>query len=142
MSNTILAAIDLAHAEDQTEILIRAHDLAKLDQAALAVITVVPDFGMSIVGSFFPADTEKKALAQARANLERFIEQQLGAAANAEPIVQIGNAYENILKTAETRQVSTIVIGAHKPNFTDYLLGPHAARVVRHASCSVHVVRA
>ena len=34
-----------------------------------------------------------------------------------------------------------IVIGAHKPDFKDYLLGPNAARVVRHSHCSVHVVR-
>ena len=35
-----------------------------------------------------------------------------------------------------------IVIGAHRPDLKDYLLGPHAARVVRHAECSVLVVRA
>ncbi|MEP3300223.1 MAG: universal stress protein, partial [Pseudoruegeria sp.] len=34
-----------------------------------------------------------------------------------------------------------IVIGAHRPDFKDYLLGPNAARVVRHSECSVYVVR-
>ncbi|WP_294608870.1 universal stress protein [Roseovarius sp.] len=34
-----------------------------------------------------------------------------------------------------------IVIGSHKPGLSDFLLGSTAARVVRHAPCSVHVLR-
>ncbi len=30
---------------------------------------------------------------------------------------------------------------AHRPEMDDYLLGSHAARVVRHAPCSVFIVR-
>jgi nucleotide-binding universal stress UspA family protein len=33
-----------------------------------------------------------------------------------------------------------IVMGAHRPAFQDYLIGPNAARVVRHAKCSVLVL--
>lgn len=141
MSNLVLAAIDLSHAEEERVILAKAKDLAALEQAKLAVIAVVPDFGMSIVGSFFPKDAAKNALAKAKVDLKSFIERELGENADVEHIVQIGNAYEKILKAAEKLKASTIVIGAHKPNFEDYLLGPHAARVVRHATCSVYVVR-
>jgi nucleotide-binding universal stress UspA family protein len=34
-----------------------------------------------------------------------------------------------------------IVMASHRPELKDYLLGPNAARVVRHAECSVLVVR-
>ncbi len=34
-----------------------------------------------------------------------------------------------------------IIVASHKPNVGDYLLGTTAARVVRHATCSVFVVR-
>ena len=34
-----------------------------------------------------------------------------------------------------------IVIGCHAPGVGDFLLGSNAARVVRHAGCSVYVVR-
>ena len=37
--------------------------------------------------------------------------------------------------------VDCIVMGSHKPGFSDYLLGSTAARVVRHAPCAVHVYR-
>lgn len=32
-------------------------------------------------------------------------------------------------------------MAAHRPALKDYLLGPNAARVVRHSNCSVLVVR-
>ena len=34
-----------------------------------------------------------------------------------------------------------VVIASHRPGLQDYLLGSTAARVVRHAACSVHVLR-
>jgi nucleotide-binding universal stress UspA family protein len=36
---------------------------------------------------------------------------------------------------------TVIVVGAHKPDLSEYLLGPNAARIVRHSKCSVYVVR-
>jgi nucleotide-binding universal stress UspA family protein len=32
-------------------------------------------------------------------------------------------------------------MGSHRPELSDYLLGPNAGKVVRHAKCSVMVVR-
>ena len=46
-----------------------------------------------------------------------------------------------ILKHAEENDVDCIVIASHSPGLADYLLGSTAARVVRHAKCSVHVMR-
>ena len=34
-----------------------------------------------------------------------------------------------------------IVMASHQPKFSDYLLGSTAARVVRHAKCSVLIAR-
>ena len=42
---------------------------------------------------------------------------------------------------AEDDKVDLIIIASHKPGLQDYFLGSTAARVVRHASCSVLVVR-
>ena len=46
-----------------------------------------------------------------------------------------------ILATAKKVRADLIVMAAHRPEFRDYLLGPNAYRVVRHAECSVLVVR-
>jgi universal stress protein F len=56
-------------------------------------------------------------------------------------IVATGSIYQEILSTAEKAGSDLIVIGAHDPDLKDFLLGPNASRIVRHAKCSVHVVR-
>ncbi len=56
-------------------------------------------------------------------------------------IVGEGTVYEVILDMAEKVEADLIVMASHRPELQDYLLGPNAARVVRHAKCSVLVVR-
>jgi universal stress protein F len=52
-----------------------------------------------------------------------------------------GHSGRTILDWAEANAVDCIVIASHRPGLQDYLLGSTAGRVVRHARCSVHVVR-
>lgn len=49
--------------------------------------------------------------------------------------------YDAILKEADRIDADAIVVGAHRPQLRDYLVGPNAARVVRHARQSVFVIR-
>ena len=55
--------------------------------------------------------------------------------------IRHGKPAEQILKYAEAENVDCIVIASHKPGLSDYFLGSTAARVVRHAPCTVHVIR-
>ena len=142
MAQSVLAAIDLAHEDVMDQILLRAKQLADLDRAGLAVVTVIPDFGMSIIGSFFDQDVMDKARQTARERLHEFTARMLGdVASKVQHIVASGNAYEEIIGTSEQIDADLIVLGAHSPELKDYLLGPNAARVVRHSKCSVYVVR-
>ncbi len=52
-----------------------------------------------------------------------------------------GHVYRGILDFAQENSVDCIVMGSHKPGLSDYLIGSTAARVVRHATCAVHVHR-
>lgn len=45
------------------------------------------------------------------------------------------------METAAKIGADLIVIGSHRPEMGDFLLGPNAARVVRHSKVSVLVVR-
>ena len=96
---------------------------------------------MSIVGSFFPQDFEEKALEKAKEQLGAFMDAELGPEIEAVGHVAHGSIYEEILHAAKALGCDLIVIGAHRPELKDYLLGPNAARVVRHAPQSVMVVR-
>lgn len=52
-----------------------------------------------------------------------------------------GNAGRSIVDYADDHGADCILVRSHKPDLSDYLLGSTAARVVRHAPCSVHVLR-
>ena len=56
-------------------------------------------------------------------------------------IVKTGNVYESIIVAAKKIDCDLIIMSAHRPDLKDYLLGPNAARVVRHSDRSVLVVR-
>jgi nucleotide-binding universal stress UspA family protein len=55
--------------------------------------------------------------------------------------VRAGSIYGEILAEAETWGADLIIIGSHRPAMSSYLLGSNAKTVVRHAKCSVLVVR-
>ncbi|TCM86172.1 universal stress protein [Rhodovulum steppense] len=143
MTASVLCAIDISQPEIDLCVLRVAERLARLDDARLDVITVVPDFGMSVVGQYFDKEFHDRAVAKARKLLDKFVIEAIGAEANkaVRHIVATGKAYEEILHAAREAGSDLIVIGAHKPDLRDYLLGPNAARVVRHSDCSVYVVR-
>lgn len=143
MSGPVLCAVDTSNKYRDKGVLRKAAQLAALDGAQLDVITVVPDYGMSMVGQFFDKSHHEKVEVEARKIVREIVDENLepDVAQKVRVIVSTGRAYEEILKVADADKASLIVIGAHKPDFTDYLLGPNAARVVRHASASVFVVR-
>ena len=46
-----------------------------------------------------------------------------------------------LLREATEWRADLIVVGSHRPVMSDYLLGSNAKTIVRHAQCSVLVVR-
>ncbi|MGX9352904.1 universal stress protein [Shimia sp. W99] len=142
MTNHVLCAIDLTHKRDAEEkLLLKAADLAKHYGATLSVVTVVPDYGMSIVGSYFKDGTLEKAVAAANDELHKFVAETLPDFGHVQHIVEVGTAYEMILDAIKRSKADLVVMGAHKPDLMDRLQGPNSARVARHAPCSVLVVR-
>ncbi|WP_169568037.1 universal stress protein [Sneathiella limimaris] len=141
MFKHILLAIDLEHPESWVKMVPEAVNYAKNAEATLHVMTVTPDFGMSLVGSFFPKDHEAKMMQEVNDKLHQFVKDNIPSDIKVQHIVGHGNAYEEILRMQKKLKCDLIIIGAHRPKMQDYLLGPNAARVVRHANCSVLVVR-
>lgn len=141
MTGPVLVAVDLPHANEQKSIIEMAARLASLDNLTLNLITVIPDYDMSYVGGFFKEDAIHRVLEETSNKLYALAAELLGADQKAHCIVSKGKACEEILLAAERIEASLIVIGAHEPDNKRYLLGRTAARVMRHAHCSVYVVR-
>ena len=89
------------------------------------------------VATYLSEDAVREAQANAKARLQ---EKTAGLSDVTAELV-VGHAYRSIIDYASENGVDCIVIGSHKPGLSDYLLGSTAARVVRHASCAVHVCR-
>ncbi len=141
MYKTVLLAVDLNHDSSWAKALPMALGHCRAFGAALHVMTVVPDMGMAIVGSFFPSDFEAKAIARATEELHALTAEHVPAGTKAHHIVASGTIYREILSAADQVGADLIIMSARRPELEDYLLGPNAARVVRHARCSVLVVR-
>ena len=138
MYTKILLPIDIADESSWLKSLPVARSLADQYGAELHLLTVVPEFGMSIVGSFFPAGYERDAMTATQKKLESFAGEH---APGAKVDVAHGTPYQQILKTSESIGADLIVLSAHRPEQSEFLLGPNAARVARHAKMSVLVVR-
>ncbi|WP_171099181.1 MULTISPECIES: universal stress protein [unclassified Ruegeria] len=143
MIKSVLCAVDISNGTLDSQVLTTAAAMADQNAAQLDVVTVLPDFGESWVSGFFEADFHEKAVDEAHDKLVELCTNVLGEARNdtIRHVVGTGTAYQEILKTAKSAGSDLIVIGAHKPDLKDYLLGPNAARVVRHSDASVYVVR-
>jgi nucleotide-binding universal stress UspA family protein len=141
MYDNILLAIDLAHLDDEREAVETTVRYARDFGSKIHILTVVPDYGLSFVGGFFPSDHEKRALEAANSQLHAFTGQAIPAEIRHRHIVDHGVIYKIILHYARETKADLIVMSAGRPELEDYLLGPNAARVVRHAKCSVLVVR-
>ncbi len=141
MYKNILLPVDLNSVETQLKAVQTAAELARTFGAGLHVLTVVPDFGMSIVGTFFPDGFEKEALERANETLHDFVKQNLPGGLPVQHIIGRGSVHREVLRIARETGADLIVMASHQPELQDYLLGPSAAHVVRHTSCSVMIVR-
>jgi len=137
----ILCAVDISDQTDAKKILSEAEKLATTYSATLSILTVVPDYGSSWVGSFFKEGTLKLATETAMETLRALTVDVKSRGLNVQHIVEVGTGYEKILSSANQIEADLIVVGAHKPDLADRIIGPNAARVVRHATASVMVVR-
>lgn len=99
----------------------------------LHVIEQVPSYATTMASLSYLEEARKAAQAQ----LERMAE----GIPNAEAVVVEGHSGRAILDYAAEKWSDCIVIASHRPGLQDYFLGSTAAHVVRHAGCSVHVVR-
>ncbi len=140
MSKNVLLAVDLNHESSWRKALPEAVSMVT-EGGTLHVLTVIPSFGTSLVGSFFPSDFADKAEAEARAALARLVAREVPEGVRVETSVAHGTIYRKIIETADEMGADLIVMAAARSEMQDYLLGPNAARVVRHASQSVYVVR-
>lgn len=139
MTKITLVPIDIAQEQAGGAALGLAQDLAKLQGGKLVLLNVVEQMPGYIV-SQLPVGFHEESLGEADEKL-REIAGRHGLAETAEVVIREGRPSTEILEYATEIGADLIVIASHDPGLADFFLGSVAARVVRHAHCSVMVVR-
>ncbi|AXT34474.1 universal stress protein [Phaeobacter sp. LSS9] len=140
MYNHILVPIDLDQPEASEKAVKTAAQIARDYGATLHFLNVVVPVG-TLASTFFPDGFQKKVTKAAMDRLHEYSKAQNVEDITLHHVVAEGSIYDQILNISERVESDLIVMASHRPELSDYLLGPNAARVVRHAKCSVMVVR-
>ncbi|QLF69574.1 universal stress protein [Peteryoungia desertarenae] len=136
MYKTIIVPVDCAQLDKGEKILRQAATL--LDEGGeIIVISVVEDMP-GYIAIDLPVDVIEGTVRDARAKLTE-LKQKTNIDAKLE--IRSGAAAREILAAAQEHQADLIIIASHVPDFSNYLIGATADRVVRHAKCSVLVDR-
>lgn len=136
MYHKILIPLAMAAPDDSLRPLAEGRALAA-PGAEITVLHVIEDVPAQ-AAAYLPPDYVPNLHAARLADLTARVEGVAGARAE----VADGNAAATILERAEALGADCIVIASHRPGgLRDWLIGSTAARVVRHARCSVLVIR-
>jgi len=136
MHKTILVPIDIAHLTEGKKTVDVALSNAT-EGSKIVLLNVIEDIPKWAAAQLVTGTLEKS---------KQHAHDELKAIANEHDAsidveIRMGHTYKIILDVATEIKADLIVIASHRPGFKDYYLGSTAAKVVRHAKCSVHVVR-
>ncbi|AIL64724.1 Universal stress protein F [Rickettsiales bacterium Ac37b] len=141
MYKTIIFPIDVnsKHAWDKS--FAAVIELVRASNAKLYLMTVIPNYGMNLVHQYFPKGWLEEMIKKVNVELNNIATKHLPDDIKIDYIVERGPIYQCIVDKAAELDADLIVMAAHRPELKDYLLGPNAAKVVRHAKTSVLIVR-
>lgn len=141
MFENLLLAVDVTSPDGASKSVAAAVALAKAHGSTLHLLNVVPDSGMAIVGASLAPDHMKRLMEAAQNEMHAWTDKNVPNEVSHQIHIVEGTVYDQIIHVANKLDVDAIIVGAHRPEFRDYLIGPNAARVARHATQSVFVVR-
>lgn len=134
MHRKIIVSLALDHGIS-TEALTIARHLKGNDGEIHAVHVYEPP--NSTVNAYVSEEIVKQAVNGAREKLA----DRIAGAPDVEAVMLQGQPGRAITNYAEKIGADCIIVGSHEPGLSDYFLGSTASRVVRHAPCSVYVIR-
>ncbi|MBS9717082.1 universal stress protein [Pseudohalocynthiibacter aestuariivivens] len=134
MYKKVIVSLALDHGIGQTAIE-AARSLVDKGGEIIAVHVYEPLHGS--VSTYVTDEAVATALQKTK---DRLAERVAGSP-DVKALLLKGHSGRVITDYAKECGADCIVIGSHKPGLSDYFLGSTAARIVRHAPCSVHVLR-
>ena len=136
MFKTIIVPVDLSHTEQADTMLATAKQLGG-DDVHVILLNVVEDIPKH-ASVDMPVGFADKCKQSAEETLGTIAK---ASGMNANVVVRVGKPHATILGVANEKNADMIIVTSHQPGMQDYLLGSTAAKIVRHAKCSVVVLR-
>jgi universal stress protein F len=140
MFHRLILAVDLADDAPNPKGLKQALELVKASGGELRLVNVQPLLPATFM-EYVPADFDEEQVKRANDALEAVAATIDLPAPRLSQVVVSGGVYHELLGEATEWRADLIVVGSHRPVMSDYLLGSNAKTIVRHAQCSVLVVR-
>jgi nucleotide-binding universal stress UspA family protein len=140
MFKNIVVPIDLAEQSSWRTAFPVAIELVKTLGGKLHIATVVRDID-ALWKTQYSLLAYETLIGEAERRLATCVADNIPKELEPSVIIGYGSIYAEILRIAESVGADLIVMASHRPEMKDYLIGPNAAKVVRHAPCSVLVVR-
>lgn len=137
--SNILVPIDLDEPSSWSKTVPVAIQISKCFGAQVTLAYVVPGTQLALEAQW-SAIGFRRVIDTSRARLTTLAD-ELSEGCSFDVTVADGNIYVGILDAAVSAEADLIILASHRPTMKDYLLGANAAKVVRHAVCSVMVVR-
>ncbi len=141
MLNKILVSVDLS-TEAMTEKLCKAaNDLAQKYDSEVKLLTVMPDYGMPLVASYFPEGAQEKLKEETKQKLNDLADKFFTVPVKGK--LRQGKRRTAILKAIEEESPDLVMMGCRrkKSRRNQRLLGATGTVVSDRAGCSVMIVR-
>ena len=135
MYKSILIPVDLANVTKVSSLIDHASEHS--GNSKIILLNVVEDIP-SWAAVELPRGILDKSVQSSTEQLESLV---ASAGIEVEIEVRVGHPYKTILEVADEKEADLIIVASHQPDLQNYLIGSTAAKVVRHATCSVLVVR-
>lgn len=140
MFKKIVVPVDPSEIDFAKPAVEAAANLAAQASGEVRLIAVLPVMN-GYVSELLPADYEVALEKETDARV-RGLGSTAGIPADKLSIVmRTGSVYHEVIDEASDWGADAIVVCSHRPVMSTYLLGSNAAKIVRHAPCSVLVLR-
>jgi nucleotide-binding universal stress UspA family protein len=140
MFRTILVPVDIDDVETSRPALDKAVALVESSGGTIRLIYVRSLVPMSFM-EFVPPTFDTAQQGEAEKRLAALVQTIRLPKERVSSVVTLGGVYHDVLQEADKIGADLIVVGSHRTTMATYLIGSNAATIVRHAKCSVLVVR-
>ena len=141
MFNKILVPVDLSTDTTTEKLCKAANDMAEKYGAEVSLITVVPDYGMPLVASFFPEGAQTKMKQEMKDKLKALANDYFSVPVSTH--LKQGKRRQAILNEIEDNAPDLVMLGCRRKTSqrNQRLLGATGLAVSDRDDCSVMVVR-